>query len=91
MQSTSTNERRSHLTFPLASAHAATTTPTVNIPTEKTCTREYRFPLSQPAAMVETLPKLRRMMWTGTLMSNAKAQLLSMLTAKNIAALRAHL
>jgi len=41
--------------------------------------------------MVETLPKLRRMMWTGTLMSNAKAQLLSILTAKNIAALRAHL
>jgi len=55
-------------------------TPSVSAHTDATCTREYRLPLSQPAPMVVTLPKLRRMMCTGTLMSNANAQLLSMLT-----------
>jgi hypothetical protein len=40
--------------------------------------------------MVVTLPKLRKMMCTGTLMSYAKAQLFSMLMAKCIAATSAH-
>lgn len=40
--------------------------------------------------MVVTLPKLRRMMWTGTLMLKANAQLLSMFTLQNIAAMITH-
>jgi hypothetical protein len=42
-------------------------------------------------SIVVTLPKLRRMMWTGTLMLKANAQLLSMLMPKNMAAMNAHL
>lgn len=61
-------------------------TPIVRMTTLKICNREYFFPTSQPAPIVVTLPKLRRMMCTGTLMLNENAQLLSMLTAKNIAA-----
>lgn len=37
--------------------------------------------------MVVTLPNERKMICTGTEMLNAKAQLLSMLTAKNIRAM----
>ena len=59
--------------------------------TLKTCSLLYRFPRSHPINIVETLPKLRRMMWTGTLMLNAKAQLFSMLMLKNIAAISTHL
>ena len=40
--------------------------------------------------MVVTLPKLLRMMWTGTEMLNANAQLFIMLTVKNKAALTHH-
>lgn len=40
--------------------------------------------------MVVTLPKLLRMMWTGTEMLKAKAQLFIMLTVKNKAALTHH-
>jgi hypothetical protein len=62
-------------------------TPRVSTSTEMNCMTEYDFPFSQPAVMVVTLPKLRRMMWAGTLMLKAKAQLFSMLTAKNMEAL----
>ena len=41
--------------------------------------------------MVVTLPKLRRMMCTGTLMLKANAQLFSMLIMKNATAMKAHL
>ena len=65
-------------------------TPTVKIATEKTCRGVYLLPRSHPAAMVVTLPKLLRMMCTGTEMSKAKAQLFIMLTVKNNAALTHH-
>jgi hypothetical protein len=58
--------------------------------TEKICIGVYFLPRSQPAAMVVTLPKLRRMMWTGTDMLNANAQLFIMLTVKKRAALIHH-
>jgi len=50
--------------FPLdeASAQADIKTPTVSVTTDTTCRREYDLPFSHPAAMVVTLPKLRRMM-----------------------------
>jgi hypothetical protein len=48
------------------------------------------LPRIQPAAMVVTLPKLLRMIWTGTEMLNAKAQLFNMLTVKNRTALVTH-
>lgn len=41
--------------------------------------------------MVVTLPKLRRMMCTGTLILKANAQLFSMLMPKNMDAMNAHL
>jgi hypothetical protein len=41
--------------------------------------------------MVVTLPKLRKMICTGTEMLNANAQLLSILTAKNMSATKPHL
>ncbi len=41
--------------------------------------------------IVVTLLKLRRIMCMGTLMLNAKAQLLSMLMLKNMTAIKAHL
>lgn len=75
----------------MASAHADTMTPRVNMATENTCSGVYLLPRSQPAAIVVTLPKLRRMMWTGTEMSKAKAQLFNILTVKNKAALMHHL
>jgi hypothetical protein len=61
-------------------------TPTVNNATLAICTGEYFFPLNQPAAIVVTDPKLRKMICTGTLMLKAKAQLFNILTAKNMAA-----
>lgn len=74
-----------------ASAHADTMTPSVSIATEKICKGVYFFPRRYPAAIVVTLPKLLRIMWTGTDMLNAKAQLFIMLTVKNSAALIHHL
>ena len=62
---------------------AARMTPTVSIATLKTCTRVYFLPHIQPANIVVTLPPLRRIIWTGTEISNLNAKLLSMLTAKN--------
>ena len=49
-------------TFDCASAIAATTIPTVNIATLKTCTGVYRFPQRKPTTIVVTLPPLRRIM-----------------------------
>jgi len=66
-------------------------TPKVKIATENTCKRVYLLPRSHPAAIVVTLPKLLRMMWTGTEMLKANAQLFIMLTVKNNAALTHHL
>lgn len=74
----------------MASAKAETITPAVRIATEKICIGVYFLPRIHPAAMVVTLPKLRRIMCTGTEMLNAKAQLFSMLTAKNNVALMHH-
>lgn len=65
-------------------------TPNVKMATEKICKGLYFLPRSQPAAMVVTLPKLLRMMCTGTDMLNANAQLFIMLTVKNKAALTHH-
>lgn len=65
-------------------------TPTVSTATEKTCSGVYFLPRSHPAAMVVTLPKLLKMIWTGTEMLNAKAQLFIMLTVKKSAALTHH-
>jgi hypothetical protein len=65
-------------------------TPRVKMATEKICKLEYFFPRSHPAAIVVTLPKLLRMMWTGTEMLKANAQLFIMLTVKNNAALMHH-
>ena len=67
------------LTLLIESAHALTSTPTVSITTLVTCSFEYLFPLTTPASIVVTLPKLRRMMCTGTEMLNANAQLFNML------------
>jgi hypothetical protein len=67
------------LTLLIESAQALTSTPTVRITTLVTCSFEYLFPLTTPASMVVTLPKLRKMMCTGTEMLKAKAQLFSML------------
>jgi hypothetical protein len=78
------------VTFDCASAHADTMTPKVRIATENTCRRVYLFPRNHPAAIVVTLPKLLRIMWTGTEMLKAKAQLFSMLTVKKSAALMHH-
>jgi hypothetical protein len=75
----------------MASAQADTMTPKVKTATENTCRGVYLFPRIHPAAMVVTLPKLLRMIWTGTEMLNAKAQLFNMLTVKNSAALMHHL
>ena len=72
------------------SAHALTSTPVVSNATLNTCSALYRLPRMTPAAMVVTLPKLRRMMCTGTLMLKAKAQLFSMLMLKNMAATKHH-
>jgi hypothetical protein len=69
----------SGLTLLIESAQALTSTPTVSITTLVTCSLEYRFPLTTPASMVVTLPKLRRIMCTGTEMLKANAQLFSML------------
>jgi len=80
-------EERIELTLLPASANAETNTPSVSITTLPTCNAEYLFPCNAPAAMVVTLPNERRMICTGTEMLNAKAQLLSMLTAKNIKAI----
>lgn len=66
-------------TLLIESAHALTSTPTVNKTTLDTCSFEYRFPLTTPANIVVTLPKLRKIMCTGTEMLNANAQLFSML------------
>ena len=66
-------------------------TPMVRTATENTCRLVYLFPRSHPAAIVVTLPKLLRMMWTGTEMLKANAQLFSMLTVKNNKALMHHL
>lgn len=79
------------LTFDDASAQADTMTPKVRMATEKICRGEYLFPRRYPAAIVVTLPKLRSMMWTGTDMLNANAQLFNMLTVKNSTALVTHL
>lgn len=49
-------------TLLIESAHALTSTPTVNKTTLETCSFEYRFPLTTPANIVVTLPKLRKMM-----------------------------
>jgi hypothetical protein len=65
-------------------------TPSVRTATEKTCKGVYLLPRNHPAAIVVTLPKLLRMMWTGTDMLKANAQLFSMLTVKNSAALTHH-
>jgi hypothetical protein len=70
-----------------ASAHAETITPIVSKTTEMICSGEKVLPRSQPAAIVVTLPKLRRMICAGTEILKANAQLLSILTAKNMAAL----
>jgi hypothetical protein len=67
------------LTLLIESAQALTSTPTVSITTLVTCNFEYLFPLTTPASIVVTLPKLRRMMCTGTEMLNANAQLFNML------------
>ena len=83
--------QRNYHTLEAASAQADITTPIESNATEMTCIWEYFFPRSHPAPMVVTLPKLRRMICTGTDILNAKAQLFSILTAKNIAALKAHL
>jgi hypothetical protein len=85
-----TMNRRVYSTFDCASAQADTITPKVNIATENTCKRVYLLPRNHPAAIVVTLPKLLRMMCTGTDMLNAKAQLFIMLTVKNSAALMHH-
>jgi hypothetical protein len=77
-------------TFDCASAHADTMTPKVRIATEKICNRVYLFPRNHPAAIVVTLPKLLRMIWTGTDMLKAKAQLFIIFTVKNNAALMHH-
>jgi hypothetical protein len=79
-----------HRTFDCASAHADTITPSVKIATEKTCRKVYLLPRNHPAAIVVTLPKLLRIMWTGTEILKAKAQLFSILTVKNNAALTHH-
>ena len=65
-------------------------TPRVSTATEKIWTGVYLLPRNHPAAMVVTLPKLLRMIWTGTEISKAKAQLFIMLTVKNKAALMTH-
>jgi hypothetical protein len=62
----------------------------VRIATEKTCSGVYLFPRNHPAAMVVTLPKLLRMMCTGTEILKANAQLFNMFTVKNKAALMHH-
>jgi hypothetical protein len=85
-----TKEEMSRVTFDCASAHADTMTPKVRIATENTCKLVYLFPRNHPAAIVVTLPKLLRMMWTGTEMLKANAQLFSMLTVKNRTALMHH-
>jgi hypothetical protein len=82
--------KRGEFTFDIASAKADTITPAVRKATEMICTGVYFFPRIQPAAIVVTLPKLRRMMCTGTEMLKAKAQLFSILTAKNNVALMHH-
>jgi hypothetical protein len=79
------------LTLDEASAQADTMTPSVRMATEKICSGVYFFPRRYPAAIVVTLPKLLRMMWTGTDILNAKAQLFIILTVKNSAALIHHL
>jgi hypothetical protein len=66
-------------------------TPVVRIATENTCRPVYLLPRIHPAAIVVTLPKLLRMMWTGTEMLKAKAQLFNMLTVKKSTALMHHL
>jgi hypothetical protein len=78
-------------TFDIASAQAETITPSVSMATENTCKKVYLFPRSHPAAIVVTLPKLLRMIWTGTEMLKAKAQLFNMLMVKNNTALMHHL
>ena len=65
-------------------------TPNVKTATEKTCKGVYFLPRIQPAIIVVTLPKLLRMMWTGTEILKANAQLFNMLTVKNKAALTHH-
>lgn len=82
--------QNSQHTFDCASAHADTMTPSVRTATENTCRLVYLFPRNHPAAIVVTLPKLLRMIWTGTEMLKANAQLLSMLTVKNNTALTHH-
>ena len=79
-----------HDTLLSESAHALTSTPTVSSTTLRTCRVLYCFPLMTPINIVDTLPKLRRMIWTGTLMLKAKAQLLSILMLKNMAAMNVH-
>ena len=79
------------LTLRSESAHALIRTPNVSNITLTTCSKLYRLPRITPASIVVTLPKLRKMMCTGTLMSYAKAQLFSMLIAKCIVATSAHL
>lgn len=64
-------------------------TPTVSAATAHICSTLYRFPHRYPTVNVVTLPKLRRMMCSGTEMWKANAQLLSMLTAKNMSAMQA--
>lgn len=66
-------------------------TPMVRTATEKICNGVYFFPRRYPATIVVTLPKLLRMMWTGTEILNANAQLFIMLTVKNKRALVTHL
>ena len=79
------------LTWFSESPHALISTPTVRNITLRTCNGLYRLPRRTPATIVVTLPKLRRMICTGTLILYANAQLLSMLIPKNIAAINAHL
>jgi len=66
-------------------------TPMVRTATENICRGVYFFPRKYPAAIVVTLPKLLRMMWTGTEMLKANAQLFIILTVKNSMALVSHL
>jgi hypothetical protein len=82
---------REKYTLLSASANAETNTPKVKSTTLPTWNKLNRLPCKAPASIVVTLPKERRMMWTGTEMLNAKAQLLSMFTPKNMSAMYAHL
>lgn len=74
-----------------ASARAAATTPAVNIMTAKIWPPEYLLPLNKyPMIMEATGPPDRRMIWSGTEILYANAQLFSILTVMKNKVYAAH-